>query len=201
MMHLSRGGWTLLGTVALGLAVLSSCTKIGADDPARHRPVAVGDDQPIIIAGGSMNFIAPSGYAFVADTSTRSLRYAAPAGTVIRRVTVIDPGDVKNKFDIVAGQDPNIRITYDKGKCGAGNDPEIVAIAAPNGTDLTITSDTNDMSAANSNSDRFWSHKKKHKSISQVQVGANTIQCGNYGECSVVLHYCPAIATGCTFYH
>ena len=199
-MHLSRGGWTLLGTVALGLAALSSCTKTAADDPARHRPVAVGDDQPIVIAGGSMNFIAPSGSAFVADTSTRSLRYAAPAGTVITRVDVIDPRDAKKQVDIVGGQDPNIRITYDIKK-GGGNDPEIVTIAAPNGTDLKITSDTNDMSAANSNSDRFWSHKEKHKSISQVQVGANTIQCGNYGECSVVLHYCPPIATGCTFYH
>ena len=199
-MHLSRGGWTLFGTVALGLAVLSSCTKIGADDPARHRPVAVGDDLPIVIAGGSMNFIAPSGYAFVADTSTRSLRYAAPAGTRITRVDVIDPGDVKKQVDIVGGQDPNIRIKYDIKK-GGGNDPEIVTIAALNGTDLTITSDTKDMSAANSNSDRFWSHKEKHKSISQIQVGANTIQCGNYGECSVVVHYCPAIKTGCAFYH
>ena len=212
-MRLSRCGWTLLGTVTLGLAVLTSCNKVDTDDLAKkiakelrdgdkpYHPVAVGDDQPIIIAGGSMNFVAPVGLFFVKDTGAQALRYTAPTGTVISSVDVIGPDVndqmVKQIFAIVSGQDPNIQLTYDKKK-GSGNDAEIVTIAAPIGTDLKITSSTKDMSTAHSISDRFWSHPKQHKSMSKVQVGANpAVTCGNFGECSVVIHYCPTSGT-CT---
>ena len=208
-MRLSRCGWTLLGTVTFGLAVLTSCNKIDADDLAKKiaenlkkddkpiHPVAVGDDQPIIVAGGSMSFIAPVGYAFVADAPSKSLRYAAPASTVITSVDVLGPDDVIHpctpcNFTIAAGEDPNIKITYDKNKKG-GIDPEIVTISAPNRTDLTITSKPKDMSKAVMHTARFASHPNQHKSISQVQVGTNTVPCGNFGECSVVIHYCSTL--------
>jgi hypothetical protein len=211
-MHLSRCSWTLLGTVTLGLAVLTSCGKIDADEMAKKiaadlrkddpkNRFAVGDDQPIVVAGGSMNFIAPVGLAFVADTPNKSLDFTAPAGTQITKVDVIDPNDALNSYPIAPNTNPQVKITYDKKK-GGGSDPEVVTISAPKGTDLTITSDTKDMSTAHSNSDRFWSHPKKHKSISKVQVGTNSpVSCGNDGECSVVIHYCTtAVGVQCIYH-
>jgi hypothetical protein len=192
----------LFGVVMFGLVVLVSCqvdadklaAKI-AEDLKKQNPYrqtyGVGDDQPIVVAGGSINFIAPSGYAFVADAVTKSLRYTAPVGTAIIKVDVIDFNDTDNSYTIGSGTDPNIQITYDKKKGGGGNDPETVTISAPAGADLLITADKTDMSTSHMNSDRFWSHPKKHKSMSKVQVGVNpAVSCGNDGECSVVIHYC-----------
>jgi hypothetical protein len=212
-MDLSRSSWIMLGAVTLGLAILASCGKIDADELAkkiaadlkkddRYRRFGIGDDQPIVVAGGSMNLIAPVGLAFVADTGKQALTLTAPAGTVITKVDVIDPNDTPRSYPITGGTDPQIKITYDKKKGGSGSDPEVVTISASHGTDLAITSDTKDMSTAHSNSDRFWSHPKKHKSISKVQVGNNTaVQCGNDGECSLVIHYCTTAVGVTCIYH
>ena len=121
-MHLSRCSWTLLGTVTLGLAVLTSCGKIDADEMAKKiaadlrkddpkNRFAVGDDQPIVVAGGSMNFIAPVGLAFVADTPNKSLDFTAPAGTQITKVDVIDPNDALNSYPIAPNTNPQVKIT------------------------------------------------------------------------------------------
>jgi hypothetical protein len=109
-----------------------------------------------------MNFIAPVGYAFVADAASKSLTYTAPPGTVITKVDVIDPTDTLHTFPIASGKDPNIQITYDKKK-GGGNDSETVTVAAPMGNDLSIKADTVDMSTSHQNSAGFG-HTPKHKS-------------------------------------
>ena len=204
-MHLSRGGWTLLGTVTFGLAVLTSCTKIGADDPARHRPVAVGDDQPIIIAGGSMYFVAPVGYQFMPDADPKTLLFgvlnssSASTDRWVSSVDVIEPDNTLTKTPLSSGQDLNIVIEYDQKKGGGGNEKEEVTITAPNRHNLTITSSLPDnIRKAKAHSPRFWSHFDKDKSISKISVnGVITKDCKAYGECAVVIHYCIDSAGTC----
>jgi hypothetical protein len=163
--------------------------------------VGVGDDQPIIIAGGSMNFIAPLGWQFQPDNSVAMLNYVdlVSPGTVryTPRVEIVKPNDATEIPNIVNGQDINITINYDQKK-GGGSDPEVVLVKITGGKKITITSNKTDPRTWKNNSDRFWSHVTKHKSISTIDVNGDTVNCGADGECSVVIHYC-TVAAGCVY--
>ncbi|MCU1234612.1 MAG: hypothetical protein JWP63_2579 [Candidatus Solibacter sp.] len=207
-MRLSRFS---LGVVTLGLIGLTSCNvdteKLAAklaDDLKKADQrilVGVGDDQPIIIAGGSMNFIAPLGWEIKPDPSMTALNYvdsASPATIrYVPKVEILKPNDATELPNIVIGQDITITINYDKKK-GGGNDPEVVTVKIAGGKKISITSNATDPRTWKNNSARFWSHGKKHKSISTIDVNGDTVDCGNDGECAVVIHYCTVLA-GCEY--
>jgi hypothetical protein len=172
----------LLAGTALSLA-MAGCA------PATHQLQAVGgEDEPIVVAGGSMHIRAAKGRF---DLNTGKAVYQHKAG----HVTAIDvlyydqagPAFDRRQID---GAKTTVSLNY----CDPGGScaPATVETEA-DGHGLTFSPAGNDpMSDGN----HQISHAPEDGHIDSLTVDQKTYGCqdsrGQKGRCTVVIHYCPA---------
>lgn len=153
-----------------------------------------GDDQPVVMAGGSMYF-STTGDGEFDNTSTDAVTHSA-SSRYITKVTITDPDD-KDTIQSFSGVQVKITMVYDKNK-GSGSDMEKITLATDgNGQGMTLTSDKKGFgSMFKKFGPNLGMYQRKHKSLSRICINDDTCNtgsgtdCGNYGECVMTIKYC-----------
>jgi len=176
-----------------------------------------GDDEPIIMSGGSM-YIGnhPGGilanYQINADHGAHRLVHSDQS-LYVKRVDVTDTNDNTTFYpasgQLTAADTVKIDLTYCKLVPSGGNldcdqtSTETVTFQTVTGSQgLVITSTAADMDRSTHLLPNLWAHRRRHRKIKNITTTIGTGQpdtksCLPDGECSIVIHYC-TLSTDCT---
>lgn len=174
-------------TGAVGGLIIS--LLIGKKPPA---PVPTGsDDEPILMAGGSMYISTPRGpddfYPSGDDLQHQNTsRY-------VRKVEVRDADDGVHSYPFNGNNQAKIDVEFCK-NCASDKETVTFRTSAQNNQGLTIHSDSSKMADSIQLLPHLWVHRHHQKQIQSITVSGSTtpsmkIPCTD-GDCVLTIHYC-----------
>ena len=200
-MKLQRFRWILVIGIAVAAISFTGCKKETAEGgakPAEGGPktkAGGGDDEPVVVAGGSTYIGTPSGHRFDPD-STGRLVHSDP-NRYVTSVEVIDKDD--NPLTPVPtfnNQPVTIDITYCRigtgHACVSGTSETVTLKTVTLGQGLTISSDRTKMARSPKMiPPNLLTHPRRKKTMRDVSLnGTKVADCYDDGECSITIHYC-----------
>ena len=201
-------GWISM-SAAVALALLAGCNwQTGSTkkkDPDFHKEDTGGDDQPIVIAGGSLHVFTPLGWVFNpgasdADPWTLSSDNVPITGRYITYVEGVDTDGTAfpTAGPYVRGDKVTVAVQYCDGRnCNSGHVRGISFIYdGTAGTPvLTVDDDIDHGRAFKKAFNSYLKHYTQKKySFNQIVVKKNdtadkTWACSNDGDCEIKIHF------------
>src|ERR1017187_6210775 len=193
----------VVGVFVAGLLTVAALYGIYVWHRGPSRPG--GDDDPIIVAGGSMHI--GSLYGFDQDSTLDPHGHHPQANhkhktRYLNRVEVLynnpkpakpaDPPEGPAYADVPVKRPVTIEIVYhcsDPSKCGTEPDDTVVFRTDPSGQNLSVknSSGTNPIGDEVPNGSTPLKHQPDTRTVTKITVNSNPYLCDN-GKCQVVLH-------------